>query len=189
MTAPTREAHRIPSPGGKVPSVSEADEECGRRPGDKYTVSGFFPCPTFRHSSPAPFGGTLPPGEGICGRSMTAPTRATHQRVCHCEGALHPWQSPGTILRPHRHRYSGNILPGDSHGRHSRPRNDKISRCCDDFSFPSRKVQGGSKPSPTLAIIFIRRRRRHQNCQFPMGYFRGKFFWIAFHGGACYNIG
>ena len=58
MLAPTSAAHPMPSPGGKVPSVSEADEECGRRPGDKYTVSGFFPYPTFRRSSPAPFGGT-----------------------------------------------------------------------------------------------------------------------------------
>ena len=70
--------------GGTAPAVT--DEECGQKPGDKYTVSDFFPYPTFRRSSPAPFGGTLPPGEGIGRQSMTAPTRAAHRRVCHREG-------------------------------------------------------------------------------------------------------
>ena len=57
------------------------------------------------------------------GRSMTAPTREAHQShvIARSEATR---QSPGTILRPHRHRCRGNTLPGDSHGRHSRPRND-----------------------------------------------------------------
>ena len=74
---------------------------------------------------PPPSGAPSPEGEGICGPMWSsAPTRAAHQRVCHCEGALHPWQSPGTIMRLHEYRCRGNTLPGDSHGRHSRPRND-----------------------------------------------------------------
>ena len=89
MLAPTREAHLIPSPGGKVPSVSEADEECGRQPNERQTLPDFFPYPTFRRSSPAPVCalGHPPPGGGYR-RSMTAPTRATHLRK-YCRAG--PW--------------------------------------------------------------------------------------------------
>ena len=56
MTAPTRAAHRIPSPGGEggtAPAVT--DEECGRKPNKKQTVPGFIPRPTSRRSSPVFF--------------------------------------------------------------------------------------------------------------------------------------
>ena len=78
-----------------------------------------------------------PKGEGICGPMWSsAPTSATYRRFCHCEahravaperiarGSALGVQSPGTIMRLHEYRWRGDILPGDSHGRHSRPRND-----------------------------------------------------------------
>ena len=39
----------------QVPSVSEADEECGRKPNERQTLPGFFPHPVFRRSSPVFF--------------------------------------------------------------------------------------------------------------------------------------
>ena len=53
-----------PSPGGKV-SAKLTDEECGRYAGRQYDLSGLVLGRSCRHSSPAPFGGTLSPGEGI----------------------------------------------------------------------------------------------------------------------------
>ena len=71
-------------------------------------------------------------------------------------GPAGPWRSPGTILRPHRHRCRSDTLPGDSHGRHSRPRNDIFLHGRIDFYISCREAFGRSMTAPAKESSIVR---------------------------------
>ena len=129
-----------------------------------YIVASFFTSPAGRQGGrwmTAPTwnivhlcrGGVPPPANGT---GNPSPTRATHQKYVIAR-PIGPWQSPGTILRPHRHRCRGNPLPGDSHGRHSRPRNDIFFQDCVDFYISFSQGCGWRIAAPAQIIAGVRK--------------------------------